>query len=114
MKIKLVETINDDSTICIDDIIEKLHLSVDTSTVLRWLQKINHTWKLTRLIPFKRNDSDVKVERKSYCEWYQTINPFQRYMNIIYLDESPFNLQMIQTNAWWKKGKTTNPVLPKK
>ncbi|KII73497.1 hypothetical protein RF11_00090 [Thelohanellus kitauei] len=100
MKQRLMETINDDSTICIDGIIEKLHLSVHTFTVWRWLQKINYTWKLTRPIQLKRKDPD-------------TVNPPQRYSNTIYLDECPFNLHTIQSHAWGKKGKTTNPVLSK-
>ncbi|KII69907.1 hypothetical protein RF11_15688 [Thelohanellus kitauei] len=70
-------------------IFRKLHLSVDTLNSIEMGQKINYTWKLTRPIPLKRNDPDVKLERNSYCEWYQT------------------------SHAWGKKGKTTNPVLSK-
>lgn len=111
LKTRIINIVNDNYTITVEDIIQKLDLTVHTTTVWRWLKKIHYSWKLTRPIPQKRNDPSVKMERKAYVDWYQSISPVRRYTDLIYLDESPFHLHMFRAHAWGKKGVTTNPIL---
>ncbi|KII60279.1 hypothetical protein RF11_15376 [Thelohanellus kitauei] len=112
MKKRIIETINDDCTISVDGIIKKLNLEVHSTTVWRWLKKINYSWKLIRPFPVKRNDPDVKSQRKSYCEWYQTVDPLRKNIDIIYIGESSFNLHMMRVHDRRKKEITTNSILP--
>ncbi|KII67668.1 hypothetical protein RF11_04544 [Thelohanellus kitauei] len=62
LKRKPLETINNDSTISIDVIIEKLRLSVHPTTIRRWLQKINLTLNLTRTKELLKVVPDSKIQ----------------------------------------------------
>ncbi|KII66349.1 hypothetical protein RF11_14241 [Thelohanellus kitauei] len=67
---------------------------------------------MTRPVAVLRNDPTVKSERKSFVEWYQSMTPQYQRNNIIYKDESPFNLQMFRSHGWALVGETPNPVIP--
>ncbi|KII66551.1 hypothetical protein RF11_16010 [Thelohanellus kitauei] len=76
-------------TTTIQGIINTLDLDVCHTTVWRSLKKNNYSWKMTRPIPEKRNDPEIKAERREYVLWYQSILPHLRYSHIVYVDESP-------------------------
>jgi hypothetical protein len=50
--------------------------------------------KIVRAIPEMRNNPEVIAERRIYTEWYLNLNPQVRYRNVIYIDESPFDLHI--------------------
>lgn len=112
IKNTLVSLINDDNLYTVSDLIDKIEVDVSVSTVWRWLKKLNFSWKLVRPINPMRNNPAVKLERMEYANWMMAIPFYQRYRNIIFIDESPFNLQMIRSHAWQKVGVTPNPMIP--
>ncbi|KII60246.1 hypothetical protein RF11_05677 [Thelohanellus kitauei] len=67
---------------------------------------------MTRPLTMLRNDPTVKSEGKSFVEWYQSMTPQYQHNNIIYIDESPFNLHMFRSHGWALVGETHNPVIP--
>ena len=97
---RIVLLINDENPYTLSDIVRELNINVHESTVWKWLKKLNYSWKITRPVPERRNNDDVKNERVEYVRWYQDYSPHLRYSNIIYIDESPFNLHIIKTHAW--------------
>ncbi|KII64613.1 Transposon Tf2-6 polyprotein [Thelohanellus kitauei] len=109
---QITQLINDNCTMTTSDIIEKIGITVNETTVWRWLKKLNFSWKMTRPVAVLRNDPTVKSERKSFVEWYQSMTPEYQRNNIIYIDESPFNLQMFRSHGWALVGETPNPVIP--
>ncbi|KII63062.1 hypothetical protein RF11_08515 [Thelohanellus kitauei] len=62
----LIETINDEGTVTIEGIIQKLNHVIHSTIVCRWLQKIKYKWKLTRPVPIKTNDHDIKIKSKGH------------------------------------------------
>lgn len=111
IKERIVRLINDENLYTLADIVHHLGIDVHQATVWKWLKNLNFSWKITRPIPEKRNTEEVKLERIPYIRWYQSYSPHQRYSNIIYVDESPFNLHIIKTHAWSRVGTTPNPVV---
>lgn len=111
IKDDLERLIEDDCTITLQSMIEKLSLTVHPSTVWRWLKSMNMTFKLARPIPQSRNCESVKIERKAYAEWYTNVSIDRRYQNLIFVDESPFTLHMIRNHGRALRGETPNPVV---
>ena len=111
LKERLLKLIDDDCTITLQSMIEKLNLSVHRSTVWRWLKALNISFKMTRSIPEKRNCSEVKLERICYADWYQAIHMDLRYKNLVFIDESPFSLHMLRSHGRSLVGTTPNPVV---
>ncbi|KII64240.1 hypothetical protein RF11_02597 [Thelohanellus kitauei] len=91
--------------------VEKLGLDVSPSTMWRLLTSLNFTWKITRPVYSRKNDIDVKEERVSYVNWYEIILVNSRNRNLIFIGENPFDLHMIPSHLYEKKGETQNPVL---
>ncbi|KII63197.1 hypothetical protein RF11_07878 [Thelohanellus kitauei] len=96
---RLIDLINDENLYTLADIQHHLGIEVYPSIVWKWLKKLIYSWKITSSIPERRNDDVVKSERVEYIRWYQSFNRHKRYTNIIYIDESPFNLHIIKTHA---------------
>lgn len=111
VKSSLIALINDDCTITLQSMIDKLNLTVHPSTIWRWLKAMNMTFKIARSIPQSRNCDSVKMERKMYAEWYINIAIDRRYNNIIFVDESPFTLHMLRNHGRALRGQTPNPVV---
>lgn len=108
---RLINLMEDDNIYTLADIKHHLNIIVHPPTVWKWLKSLNYSWKITRPIPERRNDASVKAERVDYIRWYQAYSVSIRYSNIIYLDESPFNLNIIKSHAWSRVGTTPNPVV---
>ena len=66
---------------------------------------------MTRSVPERRIDPEIKQERIPYVRWYQSQSVHLRYSNIIYIDESPFNLHMIKSHSWSRVGTIPNPIV---
>ncbi|MGL6145463.1 MAG: IS630 family transposase [Macrococcoides caseolyticum] len=103
--------INDYETTTIEEIKTRLQVTANNSTVWRWVKKLGFTYKLTRPIYERRNDVDVKNQRIQYIRWYTGNTPSFRYRNIIYIDESPFNIHMFRSHSWAMRGVTPNPII---
>ena len=93
------------------DIKDICGLSFDISTVWRWIKRLGYTYKMVRTIPEMRNDPVVKAERKEYVQWYMSLPIHVRYRNIIYIDESPFNLHMVRSHGYAMRGHTPNQTI---
>ncbi|KII69406.1 hypothetical protein RF11_11050 [Thelohanellus kitauei] len=89
------QLVADNCTTTIQWIIDTLELDVCHTTVWRWLKKNSYSWKITRPIPEKRNDPEIKA-----------------YSHIVYIDESPFNLHIFKSHGWSYVGTTPNPIVP--
>lgn len=111
VKERLHEIIEDNCTITIEGIIDKLEINVCQSTIWKWLKKIRISYKMTRPIPKSRNCIEVKAERVDYANWYTNIPISIRYRNLIFVDESPFTLHMIRSHGRSRVGTTPNPIL---
>ncbi len=112
IKDNLIKLMEDDCTLTIQCIIEKLGITVHISTVWKWIKRLNYTYKIVRPVPISRNIPPVKQERKLYAEWYTGIPIEVRYRNIIFVDESPFSLHMMRNRGRALRGKTPNITIP--
>lgn len=108
---QIVGLMNDNFAYNLGDIKRILNVNVSIATIWRWLKKLNYTYKLIRTIPQSRNCTEVKLERKNYVEWYLNIPLHKRYRNVIYVDESPFNLHMIRNHGYSLAGTTPNLIV---
>ena len=108
---RLQSLIDDNIQYTLQDIVDNLGIDVHAATVWKWLKKLNYSWKLTRPVPERRNDDDVKERRVTYVYWYQSLPLRLRCSNVVYLDESPFHLNIIRSHAWSRVGETRNPVV---
>ncbi|KII71583.1 hypothetical protein RF11_03358 [Thelohanellus kitauei] len=61
------QLVADNCTTTIKGIIDILVLDVCHKTVWRWLKKNNYSWKITRPIPKKRDDPEIKAKEWSMC-----------------------------------------------
>lgn len=111
LKARLVALVNDDCTLTISSIIQRLGITVNPSTVGRWLKSLGITFKMTRSIPELRNNDVVKLERREYARWYSAIPINIRYNHLIFIDESPFNIHMLRSHGWSRRNTTPNPIL---
>ena len=111
LKTMLLQLIHDDCTITLQSMIEKLNLSVNRSTVWRWLKILNISFKMTRQVPKSRNCQGVKVERERYANWYTSLPLNVRYRNLVFIDESPFSLHLLRSHGRSIVGTTPNPVV---
>lgn len=111
LKTSLINIMNDNTSKSILDVKIELAIDVNVTTVWRWVKKLGYTFKMTRPIPSRRNDEDVKAERKLYVRWYNAVPFKMRYSNLIFIDESPFHLHMMRSHSWAKRGVTPNPIL---
>ena len=111
VKGEILQLINDDCTITLQSIVEKLNLAVHRSTLWRWLKALNITFKMTRSIPKSRNSHDVKVERERYANWYANLPLDTRYKNLVFIDESPFSLHLLRSHGRSLAGTTPNSVV---
>ena len=64
--IRLLSLINDNFLYTLSELRAALYIDVHLSTLWRWLKKLNYTYKIVRPIPERRNDPEVKLERKVY------------------------------------------------
>lgn len=115
IKGQLMGLINDDCTISISRMIEKLNLNVTETTVWRWLKSMNITFKMTRSVPLSRNLERTKIQRKEYVEWYGSLPIQVRYDKLIFVDESPFNIHIICFGlmaVFFMRGVTPNSTIP--
>ena len=108
---RIEELINDNTTTTIIEIKNALNVNVSIKTVWRWVTNLGYTYKITRPIYERRNDNDVKNLRIEYVRWYTSISPINRYRNIVFIDESPFNLHMFRSHSWARRGVTPNPII---
>lgn len=108
---QIMDLVNDNQTITLNEFKTKLNLSVSLTTIWRWLKSMNITWKMTRPITEQRNSVEVIRERLNYVRWYNSLNPVFRLRNLIFIDESPFNLNMFRSHSWAIKGRTPNPIV---
>ncbi|KII63490.1 hypothetical protein RF11_01443 [Thelohanellus kitauei] len=51
------------------------------------------------------------MKRIDYIRWYTSHSPMFRYTNIIFIDESPFNMHMLRSHSWVRRGQTPNPII---
>ncbi|KII63854.1 hypothetical protein RF11_05876 [Thelohanellus kitauei] len=56
---RIVELMDDNVTQSVVDIKNRLNLSVDDTTVWRWVKKLGFIYKMTRPVPIRRNDSGI-------------------------------------------------------
>ena len=66
---------------------------------------------MTHSLAERRNDPSVKEERISYPNWYNGLPINKKYRNVIYIDESPFHLNLIRSHGWARRGETPNPIV---
>lgn len=111
LKIRIRELVDDNITVTIQEIKEQLQVDVHLTTVWRWVKSLGFTYKITRPIYERRNDDDVKEQRFQYANWYLTLNNLVRYRNLIFIDESPFNIHMFRSHSWAQRGTTPNPII---
>ena len=81
----LTNLIQDNNHYTLSDIVDNLSIDVHPATVWKWLKALNFSWKITRPVPERRNDPEVKLERIPYVRWYQSQSVHLRYSNIIYI-----------------------------
>lgn len=111
LKIEISLLINDNSTVCLDQIMDRLNLNVSSPTLWRWVKNLGFTYKMTRPIYERRNDDRTKELRVDYIRWYNGLLHTYRYRNLIYIDESPFNIHMLRSHGWAMRGRTPNPIV---
>ncbi|KII61205.1 hypothetical protein RF11_11290 [Thelohanellus kitauei] len=111
LKQRIVQSLNDNTTTTIEGIKNTLQCPVSCVTVWRWVKDLGYTYKITRPVYQKRNDEASKSLRREYVRWYNSLNPTYRYRNLIYIDESPFNIHIFRTHSWAPKGHTPNTVV---
>lgn len=111
LQARLHTLINDNRTTTIKEIKMGLDVDVSLTTVWRWLKKEGYSYKMTRPIFERRNDTDIKTQRVEFIRWYTSNTPIFRYRNIIFIDESPFNLHMFRSHSWAPRGVTPNPII---
>lgn len=110
-KAQLLKLIEDDCTITLQSMIEKLNLNVSQTTVWRWLKSFKISFKMTRQVPQSRNCAAVKQERREYANWYTNLPIGVRYEKLIFIDESPFSLHMLRAHGRSPIGTTPNPIV---
>lgn len=111
LKNQIRELVNDNITVTIQEIKDQLQVNVTLTTVWRWVRSLGFTYKITRPIYERRNDEDVKEQRFHYANWYLSLNHLERYRNVIFIDESPFNIHMFRSHSWAQRGTTPNPII---
>ncbi|KII64249.1 hypothetical protein RF11_02606 [Thelohanellus kitauei] len=72
---------------------------------------MGYTYKITRPVHEKRNDETTKLIRREYVRWYNSNDPYYKIRNLIYIDESPFNICLFRSHGCAPKSKTPNPVV---
>ncbi|KII64235.1 hypothetical protein RF11_02592 [Thelohanellus kitauei] len=108
---QLHSLIDDNLTTTVEEIKRALGVNVSETTVWKWMKQEGFTYKLTRPIYQRRNDADVKASRVEYIRWYTSTSPIFRYRNVVFIDESPFNLHMFRSHSWARRGVTPNPIV---
>ncbi|XP_065642833.1 uncharacterized protein LOC136074445 [Hydra vulgaris] len=108
---RIEELINDNTTTTIIEIKHALNVNVSIKIVWRWVTNLGYTYKITRPIYERRNDSAVKNLRIEYVRWYTLVSSIHRYRNIVFIDESPFNLHMFRSHSWARRAVTPNPII---
>ena len=111
IKSNLLQLIQDNCTVTLGSMIEKLNLQVSQSTVWRWLKSLGISFKMTRPVPQSRNSIPVKLERGNYATWYTNLPIDRRYGKVIFIDESPFSLRLLRAHGRSLVGTTPNPVV---
>lgn len=79
---------------------EKSPIKLSTGTVYNALIKNEITNKKLIYVPAERNTPSNIQKRKDYCLWAITLDK----RNIIFIDETGFNLHMKRGRGWSKKG----------
>lgn len=108
---QIIRLINDNTTHTVEEIQTQLGVQVSLTTVWRWVKSLGFTYKITRPIYELRNEASTKLQRQSYVRWYNQLPHPYRYNNLIYIDESPFNLHMLRSHSWAQRGRTPNPII---
>ena len=106
---QIIIMMNDNQTKTIEHTRNRLGTQACLNTVWRWVKGLGYTYKITRPIYERRNDPSIKEHRIQYIRWYNPHAPSFRYKNLIFIDESPFNLHMFRSHSWTMKGVTPNP-----
>ncbi|KII61617.1 hypothetical protein RF11_06891 [Thelohanellus kitauei] len=90
---------NDDLTTNLREIQQQLGVDVAEKTIWKWLKDLGFTNKLVRPIYEERNTPEMKLERQNYVRLYFSKTLSFRLRNIIFIDESPFNLHIIRNHG---------------
>ncbi|KII67892.1 hypothetical protein RF11_13650 [Thelohanellus kitauei] len=53
----------------------------------------------------------TKIARQHYVLWYFSKSLSFRLRNIIFIDESPFNLYIMRKHGWSRRGRAPNPIV---
>ncbi|KII63588.1 hypothetical protein RF11_16399 [Thelohanellus kitauei] len=106
---QLHSLIDDHLTTTVEEIKRTLEVNDSETTVWKWMKQEGFTYKLTRPIYQRRNDADVKASSVEYTRWYTSTSPIFRYRNVVFNEESPFNLHMFRSHSWARRGVTPNP-----
>jgi transposase len=92
-------------------VFERLHTTISISSVNRILTAIGYTMKLSRIIPEARNSEQQVESRFHYASMFMQERPVERG-NIIWLDETGFNLHLRRRKGRSKIGERANVVVP--
>ncbi|KII62960.1 hypothetical protein RF11_12165 [Thelohanellus kitauei] len=96
IRTQLHSLIEDNQTTTVEEIQKgSWELTYANTTVWRWIEQELFTYKLTRPIYQPVNE---------YIRWYTSTYPIFRYRNILFIDESPFDLHMFRSNSRARRG----------
>ena len=90
-----------------NDIKREFEVDLSDTTISRVLEGALYTMKRCMLIPEARNSQENKMKRKEYATWYQSVSD----ENIIFLDESGFDLWQSRTRGRSLKGKPAKRIV---
>ncbi|KII68709.1 hypothetical protein RF11_01069 [Thelohanellus kitauei] len=71
------------------------------------LTKLNFTYKMTLPVYEMRNDMNVKTTRIEYVLWYNSLSQVFRYKNLIFIDETQFEIHKFGSYLRVKCGVTS-------
>ena len=94
-----------------DIIANEKNVVLSISSISKTLTKLNFTFKLLRYIPVARNLPEKILARYNYAVDYNANSPNNR-QNIIWLDETGFNLHIRRKFGRAKKGEIASIIIP--
>lgn len=94
----IIFCVEQQNTLMLTEIQEKLRmqkqLEIAIKTISRFLCKKKLTRKLVQKVPIERNTTQTIEKRFEYSNWYFSLNTTQPNKDIIFIDESGFNLHI--------------------
>ncbi|KII73273.1 hypothetical protein RF11_04824 [Thelohanellus kitauei] len=94
------KVMNDNETIYVEDIKDKLPIVVYTETIFEWLNILGLSFKLIRPIKERKNTPDVKFARRDYSDWLSRLEYSYKKKNVIYIGECVFGVLIFRNEAW--------------